>query len=418
MKKIAIVGSGVAGLGAAWLLRNQFDISVFEAGDYAGGHTHTVDVPVTGGAKQPVDTGFIVFNEHTYPHLLNLFSGLGVAYADSNMSFAHYNTQTGLQWCSQGLGGLFAQRKNIFSPRYIRFLLEANRFNSLLPRDLEQNRATGSFGDYLRRNGFSDFFVENYIVPMTAAVWSTPPERMLAFPARTFARFFVNHGFLSLYNGLQWKYVVGGSRTYVDKILATFGGKLHLKSPVSAVEETAAGVELLVKGERLKFDACLIATHADTTLRLLQNPTEDMRRLLKPFKYEKNNAILHSDTAVMPPVRRTWSAWNFKLGQAADGEAKSTVVYYMNLLQNIPGPTPYFVSLNDFQPIAPQKIHGVYEYDHPLFDEQTEIAQQHLPSLNEAGRVFFSGSYFRYGFHEDAYMSAVQAADAITRRML
>lgn len=417
MKKIAIVGSGVAGLGAAWLLRNEFEVTVFEAGDYAGGHTHTVDVPLAGGGAQAVDTGFIVFNEHTYPNLLKLFSGLGVEYADSKMSFAHYNTRTGLQWCSQGLGGLFAQRKNIFSPRYIRFLLEANRFNSLLPRDLEQNRAAGSFGDYLKRNGFSDFFVENYIVPMTAAVWSTPPERMLAFPARTFARFFVNHGFLSLYNGLQWKYVVGGSRTYVEKILATYGGRLHLKSPVSAVEETPEGVQLSVRGERLKFDACLIATHADTTLRLVQNPPENVRRLLKPFKYEKNTAVLHSDTAVMPPLRRTWSAWNFKLGNAADGETKSTVVYYMNLLQNIPGPVPYFVSLNDFQQINAEKIHGTYEYDHPLFDEQTEIAQQHLPSLNEAGRVFFSGSYFRYGFHEDAYMSAVQAAEAIIRRM-
>ena len=178
MKKLAIVGSGVAGLGAAWLLREKFDISVFEAGDYAGGHTHTVDVPLPEGGVQPVDTGFIVFNEHTYPNLLNLFRGLGVPYADSQMSFAHYNTRTGLQWCSQGLGGLFAQRKNIFSPQYIRFLLEANRFNSLLPKDLERNRASGSFGDYLKRNGFSDFFVQNYIVPMTAAVWSFTRRRM------------------------------------------------------------------------------------------------------------------------------------------------------------------------------------------------------------------------------------------------
>lgn len=418
MKKLAIVGSGVSGLGAAWLLRDKFDISVFEAGDYPGGHTHTVDVPLSGGGTQAVDTGFIVFNEHTYPNLLNLFSGLGVAYADSNMSFAHYNTRTGLQWCSQGLGGLFAQRKKIFSPRHIRFLLEANRFNSLLPRDLELNRATGSFGDYLKRNGFSDYFVENYIVPMTAAVWSTPPELMLAFPAQTFARFFVNHGFLSLYNGLQWKYVVGGSCTYVEKILAAFGGKLYLKSPVSAIEEVQDGVHIMVKGEQLKFDACLVATHADTTLRLVQNPSDNVRRLLAPFKYEKNLAVLHSDTSVMPPLARTWSAWNFKLGNAPDGEAKSTVVYYMNRLQNIGGPIPYFVSLNDFQPIAQEKIHGTYEYDHPLFDEQTEVAQRHLPSLNEIGKVFFSGSYFRYGFHEDAYMSAVQAAEAITRRMV
>lgn len=418
MKKLAIVGSGVAGLGAAWLLRDKFDITIFEAGDYPGGHTHTVDVPIGGGLSQAVDTGFIVFNEHTYPHLLNLFRDLDVAYADSNMSFAHYNTHTGLQWCSQGLGGLFAQKKNLLSPRYIRFLLEANRFNSLLPRDLEQGRANGSFGDYLKNNRFDDFFIQNYIVPMTAAVWSTPPERMLAFPARTFARFFVNHGFLSLYNGLQWKYVIGGSRTYVNKILASFKGTLHLNSPVSGVSEDNAGVVVKVKGEKLKFDGCLIATHADQALRIVQNPTDTVRRLLSHFKYEKNVAVLHSDESVMPPVRRTWSAWNFKLGSSADGAAKSTVVYYMNRLQNIRGPVPYFVSLNDFQRIDAAKIHGTYEYDHPLFDEHTEIAQNHLPSLNESSNLFFSGSYFRYGFHEDAYMSAVQAAEAIGRRLL
>jgi predicted NAD/FAD-binding protein len=195
MKSLAIVGSGVAGLGAAWLLRDKFDITIFEAGSYAGGHTNTLDVPLPGGGTQAVDTGFIVFNEHTYPHLLTLFRDLGVEYANSNMSFAHYNTLNGLQWSSRGLAGLFAQKKNLLSPRYFKFLLEANRFNTQLPRDLERGRVGGTFGEYLRQNNFSEFFMQNYIVPMTAAVWSTPPDRMLAFPARTFARFFVNHGF-------------------------------------------------------------------------------------------------------------------------------------------------------------------------------------------------------------------------------
>ncbi|MFO1527055.1 MAG: FAD-dependent oxidoreductase [Turneriella sp.] len=418
MKKLAIVGSGVAGLGAAWLLRNKFEITVFEAGDYAGGHTHTVDVPLAGGGMQPVDTGFIVFNEHTYPNLLNLFRDLGVEYANSNMSFSQFNTATGLQWCSQGLGGLFAQRKNIFSPRYIRFLLEANRFNELLPRDLETGSVSGSFGDYLKRNGFSNYFAENYIVPMTAAVWSTPPEQMLDFPARTFARFFVNHGFLSLYKGLQWKYVVGGSRTYVKKILSGFTGEIRLTSPVQSVRETEDGVALNVRGEQLKFDACLIAAHADQALGMLAAPDEDQRRLLSHFRYEKNVAVLHSDTSVMPPIRRTWSAWNFKSATAVGGQAKSTVVYYMNLLQNIGGETPYFVSLNEISPIAENKIHGTWHYEHPLFDEATERAQESLPGLNEKGKIFFSGSYFRYGFHEDAYLSAVQAAEAIARRLV
>lgn len=418
MKKLAIVGSGVAGLGAAWLLRDKYDITIFEEGKYAGGHTNTLDVPLPQGGTQAVDTGFIVFNEHTYPHLLDLFRQLGVEYANSDMSFGHFNTNTGLQWCSRGLGGLFAQRKNLFSPRYYRFLLEANRFNSQLPKDLEAGRVEGSFGDYLKRNGFSDFFAENYIVPMTAAVWSTPPERMLAFPARTFARFFVNHGFLSLYSGLQWKYVVGGSRSYVKKILAGFKGKLYLESPVVRVEQDPDGVTVHLKGEKQRFDGCLIASHADQTLKMLGNATEQQRELLSQFRYEPNLAVLHSDEKVMPPIRKTWSSWNFKLGKNRNGEMKSTVIYYMNLLQRIPGNIPYFVSLNDISAIDPEKTYARIEYEHPLFDEQTEKAQAELPQLNEDGKIFFSGSYFRYGFHEDAYMSAVQAAEAISRRLV
>ena len=418
MKSLAIVGSGVAGLGAAWLLRDKFDITIFEAGSYAGGHTNTFDVPLPGGGTQAVDTGFIVFNEQTYPHLLTLFRDLGVEYANSDMSFAHYNTLTGLQWSSRGLTGLFAQKRNLLSPRYIRFLLEANRFNTQLPQDLERGRVNGTFGDYLRQNNFSEFFMQNYIVPMTAAVWSTPPDRMLAFPARTFARFFVNHGFLSLYHGLQWKYVVGGSRSYVKKILAAHKGKLLLNEPVTQVEETGSRVQVTTRKGRHEFDAVLIATHADQTLRMLAKPTDEQSRLLSKFKYEQNTAVLHSDESVLQPIRKTWASWNFKLGKNSEGGFKSTVVYYMNLLQNIPGAVKYFVSLNDFTPIDAKKTYARIEYEHPLFDEHSEIAQAHLPQLNERGKVFFSGSYFRYGFHEDAYMSAVNAAEAIARRLL
>jgi predicted NAD/FAD-binding protein len=417
MKKLAIVGSGVAGLGAAWLLRDKYEITIFEAGSYVGGHTNTFDVPLLGGGTQPVDTGFIVFNEQTYPHLLTLFRDLGVEYSNSDMSFAHYNTLTGLQWSSRGLAGLFAQRKNMFSPRYYKFLLEANRFNTQLPKDLERGRVDGSFGDYLRRNNFSDFFMQNYIVPMTAAVWSTPPDRMLSFPARTFARFFVNHGFLSLYSGLQWKYVVGGSRSYVKKILAAHRGKVHLNEPVNRVREAGEKVEVITAKGRHEFDGVLLATHADQSLRMLENPSDEQTRLLSKFKYEQNQAILHSDENVLQPIKKTWASWNFKLGKNSAGGFKSTVVYYMNLLQNIPGPVKYFVSLNDFQIIDPGKTYATINYEHPLFDEHTEIAQVHLPRLNETGNIYFSGSYFRYGFHEDAYMSAVNAAEAIARRL-
>ncbi len=417
MKSLAIVGSGVAGLGAAWLLRDKFDITIIEAGSYAGGHTNTFDVPLANGGTQPVDTGFIVFNEQTYPHLLSLFRDLGVEYANSDMSFAHYNTLTGLQWSSRGLSGLFAQRKNLLSPRHYKFLAEANRFNTQMPRDLERGRIGGTFGEYLKQNNYSEYFLLNYIVPMTAAVWSTPPDRMLAFPARTFARFFVNHGFLSLYNGLQWKYVVGGSRSYVKKILASHRGKVFLNEPVTAVREADSRVEVKTRKASYHFDAVLIAAHANQALEMLATPTEDQRRLLSKFKYEQNTAVLHSDEGVLQPIRKTWASWNFKLGKNNRDEFKSTVVYYMNLLQRIPGDKRYFVSLNDFQSIAAEKTYARIEYEHPLFDEHTEIAQTHLPKLNESGRIFFSGSYFRYGFHEDAYMSAVNASEAIARRV-
>ncbi|MCS6971987.1 MAG: FAD-dependent oxidoreductase [Leptospiraceae bacterium] len=417
MKKLAIVGSGIAGLGAAWLLRKHFHITIFEAASYAGGHTNTIDVPLPEGGVQPVDTGFIVFNEQTYPNLLQLFRELGVEYADSDMSFSHYNTETGLLWCSRGLRGLFAQRRNLLVPRYYRFLLEAHRFNTQLPKDLEAGRVYGSFGEYLKRNGYSDFFAQNYIIPMTAAVWSTPPERMLSFPALTFARFFVNHGFLSLYSGLQWKYVRGGSKTYVQKILNGFGGKIHLNSPVIRVERRNDGVTVVLKNKTANFDGCLIATHADQALKILAKPTPEEKRLLSLFRYEKNEAVLHSDPTVMPPLRRTWCSWNFKLGKNARGEIKPTVVYYMNLLQRIPGKTPYFVSLNDFTPIQEEKIYRRIVYEHPLFDEKTEQAQPQLSRLNESGRIFFCGSYFRYGFHEDAFWSAIQATAAIRRRI-
>jgi len=417
MKKLAVIGSGVAGLGAAYLLRDRYDITIFEAANYAGGHTNTVDVPLARGGTQPVDTGFIVFNEQTYPNLIDLFRQLKVETQNSEMSFSHFNSFTGLNWCSKGLGGLFAQRKRIFSMQHYKFLLEANRFNKMLPIDLERNRISGSFGEYLRKNNFSEYFAENYIVPMTAAVWSTPPKQVLDFPARTFARFFVNHGFLDLYTGLQWKYVVGGSRTYVERILAQFRGKLLVKTPVRLVQENENAVTVSADGSKFQFDACLIATHADQTLKMLASPAPMQKQLLSKFRYEKNTATLHSDIGIMPPIRRTWSSWNFKLSRDEKSESKATVVYYMNLLQKIAGDVPYFVSLNENQPINERKIHAQFDYEHPLFDEKTEIAQGQLPALNETGKIFFSGSYFRYGFHEDAYLSAVNAAEAIARRV-
>ncbi len=411
MKSLAIIGSGISALGAAYYLRERFDITIFEKNDYVGGHTNTILVDEQGGPL-PVDTGFIVFNHHTYPNLIRLFDRLGVQSQASNMSFAMYNIDSGLQFSGQSWNALFAQRRNVLRPAYWRLLLQANRFNSTAVADLEEGRAEMSMGEYLERNGYDAHFVENYILPMGSAVWSTPIDRMLEFPAGTMIRFFKNHGFLGMYTQLEWRTLVGGSHSYVKRILAALPRPPRLNAAVSAVRPDGDGVMVRSGAGEERFDRVLIAAHADEALAMLSEATPLQRELLSAFAYQKNTAILHTDEKAMPPSRRTWSAWNYKLESDRQGSARTATVYWMNRLQNLPTRQNYFVSINEFQELRPECVLRRIDYTHPLFDARAVEAQKRLQELNN-GPIYFAGSYFRYGFHEDGLLASLLAAERI-----
>ncbi|MEQ9363906.1 MAG: FAD-dependent oxidoreductase [Leptospirales bacterium] len=415
MQKLAIVGSGISALGAAYYLRDQYDITIFEAGSYVGGHTNTVTVD-DDGAPLPVDTGFIVYNETTYPNLTRLFADLGVATHESDMSFGMHNLSTGLQYSGQNYGTLFAQRKNIFSPRHWRFLLQASRFNETAPAHLEAGEADIPLGAYLEEQGYDQYFIYNFIVPMGSAVWSTPIDKMLDFTAAALIRFFRNHGFLGMHTQLQWRTVTGGSRSYVQKIMSATDHEVRLNEAVRKIRRESDGVSVHTDGATFRFDKVLIATHADQALAMLDKPTALESELLPAFRYEKNRAVLHTDRSVLPPLKRVWSSWNYKSREDAEnGRVESSTVYWMNRLQNLPTQNDYFVSINDFEAIDPAATLRAIDYEHPLFDSNAIRLQARLPELNRNGPIFFAGSYFRYGFHEDGLISGLSVVEKLSR---
>ncbi len=408
---LAIIGSGISGLGSAWYLRNHYQLKVYEKLNYVGGHTNTVDIPLANGSL-PVDTGFIVFNKVTYPLLLQLFSELEVPFQKSDMSFALHNLDTGLQYNGSSLGGLFAQRKNLFRPSYYRFLLEINRFNTNAPVHLESLSPDFSLADYIRREKHTQSFVNNFLVPMASAVWSTPPDTMLNFPAATLIRFFLNHGFLGLNTQHQWYTVTGGSREYVQKIrkaiLAAQHPDIFLETPAISVATDGRKVKVKTsQGEEI-FDKVIIACHAPDALNLLSDPDPEQRKILSAFKYQKNIALLHSDESVMPSLRKVWSSWNYRIA----GNQTSTV-YWMNRLQSLSSDKNYFVSINEFLPVNPSMVIRSIEYEHPIFDTKAILNQPALRKLNERGPIYFAGAYFRYGFHEDGLLSAFELKERL-----
>lgn len=418
MQSLAIIGSGISGLGAAYYLRNDFRIDVFEKNDYVGGHTNTVTVE-DGGRPLPVDTGFIVYNETTYPNLTRLFAELGVATHESDMSFGMHNQNSGLQFSGQNLGTLFAQRSNVLRPKYWKFLMQADRFNNEAPVHLEQGLADAPLYEYLKEQGYDDYFVFNFIVPMGSAVWSTPVDRMLEFPAAALIRFFRNHGFLGMTTQLPWRTVTNGSHSYVRKILDHLedaGAAVHTGEGALGVHRDARGSGVIVRTEHgeYSYDRVLLAVHGDQALRLLEDPTAEERELLAAYKYEANRAVLHTDESVMPPLRRVWSSWNYKSRQNADGGTDTATVYWMNRLQNLPTKTNYFVSINDFEDIDPAKVVRSIDYEHPLFSSKAIEYQSRLDNLNARGPLYFAGSYFRYGFHEDGLISGLRVVEKLS----
>ena len=417
---IGIIGSGIAGMGAAWQLRNHADITLIEREARPGGHTNTVKVE-ENGQEIPIDTGFIVFNHATYPHLVRLFEELGVETKPSEMSFSVQHVPSGLEYNGMGLDKLFAQRGNILNPRFHALVFQILRFFRVARALLEKPDSLNcTVAEFVHRNALGVDFLNLYLIPMSSAVWSTDPRQMLDFPALSLIRFFQNHGFLGVTTHHPWFTVSGGSRSYRDKLLA------HLrlvKLPAKAVEvkesESSATVRI-EDGTLLEFDRIIIAAHADEALAMLAAPDEAQSRLLGAFGYQKNTATLHTDHSVMPRIRRAWASWNYRVEQDAQGDREATTHYWMNALQGVSKTRNYFVSVNGSDKIRPEAVLYQTDYEHPVFTLRALEAQHELPTLNTRSprqRIFFCGSYFRHGFHEDAYSSAVDLA-AVLRPLL
>lgn len=409
-RDIAIIGSGIAGLGAAHHLDTHFDVTVFDRNAYAGGHTNTVNVGAT--EQLPVDTGFMVYNQVTYPNLTRLFTELGVRSVPTAMSFGVQDVASGIEYGGSSVSQLFAQRRNLFRPRFLRALARIDRFNREAREAMGNPRyAHMTIAEYAGARGYGEDFLRLYLLPMSSAVWSTPFEDVRKFPVATLLRFFDNHGLLGgLAGHHQWLTVAGGAKTYVDAIRARFHGRIVLGNAVTRVFRDANGVTLrLADGSTARFSRVLFACHADEAIALLDAPTPDEHRVLRAFRYQRNIATLHTDPAPMPRTRRAWASWNYRL----DGRG-ATTVYWMNSLQPwLAGePQNYFVSIDGESLIDPQRVIRTMEYHHPIFDLAAIDAQRELPSL-ETALTFFCGSYFGYGFHEDAYRSGLNAVAAI-----
>jgi len=408
---VAIIGTGVAGLGCAWNLRDSVRLTFLEQDARSGGHTNTVTVE-ENGRQVPIDTGFIVFNKVTYPNLCRLFDELDVPIKPSEMSFSVQHMPSGLEYNGMGINKVFAQRRNFFRPRFHRFLSQIQKFfrvaNDLLHTS-ETNALT--MREFAARHGLGQDFLDLYLVPMSSAVWSTDARDVLDFPAATLIRFFHNHGFLGVDTHHPWFTVDGGARTYLRKILTVCGAP-RLNAKVVRVEEKADAAEItLASGEKLSFDRVVLASHADQSLAMLAEPDATQRRLLTPFRYQENHATLHTDGSVMPKKRRAWASWNYRVED--DGAATH---YWMNALQGVSQKQNYFVSLNSEGRIPREKVLYETVYDHPIFTLDAIRAQEELPHLNarEPGqRIFFCGSYFKYGFHEDAYTSGLNLASLL-----
>jgi len=422
MTRLAIVGTGIAGLGCAHFLQREFELTLFEQNDYAGGHTHTVEAREPGtGAALPIDTGFMVFNRVTYPNLCRLFDRLGVKVKPAPMSFSVRHADRGIEFCGSSLNLLFAQRRNLLRPSFYRLLGAINRFNQEAAEALEDPATSGlTLAEYVRRRGYGTDFFDLYLVPMSSAVWSTPPELMLEFPASTLLRFFHNHGFLGLHTQHPWLTVVGGARSYAAQLSAPWRDRIGLGERVSRIRRGGGGVTLTTASGRTEvFPRVILACHADQALALLSDPTPGEKRLLSEFHYQANTAVLHTDTRVMPRTRRAWASWNYEIA-AESGRVSTATHYWMNSLQGVSERENYFVSINRSEAIDPARVLRTIAYEHPLFSLGAVRAQPELPGLNEAARggseTYFAGSYFKYGFHEDAFASAVDLSGLLLGR--
>jgi predicted NAD/FAD-binding protein len=406
--KIAVIGGGVAGIVSAYLLDRSHQVTLFEKNDYVGGHTHTVDIPDGPDAGAKVDTGFIVHNDRTYPNFIKFIGQLGVERIKCPMSFSYFDRRTRFQYSS---ATPFADPKNFFSISFWRLLYDILRFNKMTLLALQNDALNNmSLGQYLTQSGFGDDFINRYIIPMGAAIWSTPDDKMLEFPALTFARFFENHGLLAVRNQPQWYTIKGGSRQYVDSFLKKFSGKVFTNSPVQKIARENGKVKVHLAGSEGIFDCAVIAAHADEAFEILADPSPEEQKLLSPWQYTKNKTILHRDASYLPPIARARASWNYIREDQLSGQAPMTMTYYMNLLQDLKTRHDYCVTLNPARRIDASAVVGEYDYTHPQYTFKSMQTQAALDTLNGCRNTYFCGSYFKYGFHEDAVASAVNVA--------
>lgn len=405
--RIGIIGSGISGLVAAHRLSGTHDVTVFESNAYVGGHTHTVTVD-DGGHERAIDTGFIVFNDRTYPRFCALLDQLQVSSQPTTMSFSVRCDRTGLEYNGTSLNGLFAQRRNLFRPRFLRMVRDILRFNRESPEVLESGSEQWTVGAYIRSRGYSREFTDQYLLPMGAAIWSCPTTTFAEFPIRFIVEFYLNHGLLSIRNRPVWRVIQGGSHNYVKVLTKGFQDRIRLRTPVRSVVRSAREVQVgLADGSGEKFDEVIFACHSDQALRILGgNASPVEREVLGAIPYEPNVAILHTDERLLPHRKRAWASWNYLIPREGEIAARATVTYNMNMLQRFESRQTYCVTLNDEQAVRPERILGRFEYSHPVFTIARAQAQSRHCELIRNQRTSFCGAYWGYGFHEDGVQSA------------
>ncbi|RQO64496.1 NADP transhydrogenase subunit alpha [Pedobacter sp. KBW06] len=408
MEKVAIIGTGIAGMACGHFLHEQYDLTFYEEQDYIGGHTNTVTVQEDGKPVY-IDTGFMVFNYETYPLLSQLFKEINAPVKKTDMSFSVQYMPDRLEYCGSGLNHLFAQRRNLFKPSFIKMLMEINRFNKESVDILDQKKYEDyTLARYITEFGYSQDMLHKYLIPMSSAVWSSPMDQILDFPVVALIRFFKNHGFLGLDTQHQWFTLQNGSQSYRELLIKPFKDRILVNKKVGKVERLEEGkVKVLATdGTKGLYDRVIMACHADQAYRIVKHKSPDEERLLSKFKYHQNKAVLHTDSGQMPNKRLAWSSWNYRVEQQGS-QLQASTIYWMNKLQQVSEKQNYFVSINPPASLDKKKVIMEIDYEHPLFDVAAMQAQEELHLLNQNGPLYYCGSYFKYGFHEDAYASAV-----------
>lgn len=408
--KIAIVGAGISGLTSAYYLAKHHQVTVFEAGNYLGGHTDTHSVEIAGKVVN-VDTGFIVFNEQNYPNFSQLLSELDVSSQPTNMSFSVSNIKSGLEYNATDLNKLFCQRRNLLNFRFYRMLWDLLRFYREAPRLLSEEDDGLTLGQYLTINNYSEIFINDHLIPMACALWSGPSMSVVDFPAQYFIRFMHNHHMLSLTNRPQWRVVTGGSKTYVDALVRQTDAEFITGSPVQRIERHLHGVTLTVHGEKCHFDKVIIAAHADQALRILDQPSETEVAILGGIGFQDNEMHLHTDVSLLPENPQAWASWNVRVGPEL--KQQCTVSYHMNTLQNLSSSEELIVSLNSGQSIDPKKVLVHRRYAHPIYNLSTLNAQRRWDEVTDLQHTFYCGAYWGWGFHEDGVSSALRVINAL-----